>query len=55
MFVLVKSLIKVLKNSLLWSNSQMIVANGIEDMIVINDHDAILVSSKDSIDDIKLS
>ena len=42
------------KNSLLWSNSQMIVANGIEDMIVINDHDAILVSSKDSIDDIKI-
>lgn len=42
------------ENSLLWSNSQMILANGIKDMIVINDHDAILVSSKDSIDELKI-
>lgn len=42
------------ENSLLWSNSQMIVANGIKDLIVISDHDAILVSSKDSIDDLKI-
>lgn len=45
---------KATENSLLWSNNQMIVANGIKDMVVINDHDAILVSSKDSIDDLKI-
>ena len=46
---------KAIENSLIWSNNQMIVANGIKDMVVINDHDAILVSSKDSVDDLKIT
>jgi len=42
-------------NSLIWSNNEKLIATyGLEDLIIVNDHDAILICKKNKADNIKI-
>ena len=42
-------------NSLIWSNNKKLIATyGLEDLIIVNDHDAILICTKNKADNIKI-
>ena len=45
--------LKDTKNSLVNSDSKLIVANGVEDLVVVSTKDALLISSKSNVQDIK--